>query len=670
MLRRARKHFWPKDNTNPFAVLGRWKGRRSHPRKPREGQKEDDSRYVDIPGRLQFDPYLIFSKIEKANYRLRSYTLRYVSTKYLGETKDDIDGEDIPWHWRHSIKTRTKLAAYCIRDCILPPKLITKRKLLVNAVEMVRVARIQMVDYLTRGQTAKVYSKLMKLAHELAYIIPHLSKEEKRELANQSGYVGGAVLEPVKGYHDKIVVVLDFMSLYPTIIMGNNLCITTMITAQQAAQMDPKDYIRTPTGDYFVKAHVRKGLLPIILEQLLAARHRVKKKMAAEKDLLQKALLNGRQLGIKLVMNSFYGYFGFAMSNLPCLALANSVTAYGRQMIDLTKTKVLERYGHLGAEVLYGDTDSVMVYFGTNDPHEAVRLGEEACEYVNQFFPKPVTLEYEQYYYPVIFIKKKRYAGVKHIKPGVVYEDDPITKKGIENVRTDRTVLTAETMDQCLDLMLLQRNPTAAVQYAQSVVSDLYMNRVPMEKLVISKVLSKPPEDYPKPTSHVEVAKKRQQRGDPVSVGDKVPYIILGGGKKTANYLKAEDPVYAKKNDLHPDPEIYIKKLKNPLLGIFGPVIGSKEEAEALIFSGKHTRKRSKKLPKKGGLLNFLTERTTVRSSVQIAPVAAPLQVRGVEDKPKAPRTAKITDFYAKKRPMEQKKHQNKDAARKRAKKN
>merc|ERR550532_1426470 len=108
--------------------------------------------------------------------------------------------------------------------------------------------------------------------------------------------------------------------------------------------MDPGHLTRTPTGCFFVKSQQRKGLLPMILEEFLAARKRAKKAMAEAEDPLTKSVLNGRQLALKVSANSVYGFTGATVGVLPCLAISSSVTAFGRTMIDHTKNMVEATY--------------------------------------------------------------------------------------------------------------------------------------------------------------------------------------------------------------------------------------------------------------------------------------------------------------------------------------
>lgn len=150
-----------------------------------------------------------------------------------------------------------------------------------------------------------------------------------------------------------------------------------------------EDYLKTPTDEpyYFIKQHHRKGLLPIILEDLLSARKKAKKDLreAEEKSVdpnlteeerqdweSLKGVYDGRQLALKVSANSVYGFTGAQVGALPCLAIAGTVTAIGRSMIDETRNWVhqyftIENGFECNADVIYGDTDSVMINFGVTD---------------------------------------------------------------------------------------------------------------------------------------------------------------------------------------------------------------------------------------------------------------------------------------------------------------
>ena len=85
-------------------------------------------------------------------------------------------------------------------------------------------------------------------------------------------YEGAIVIEPERGYYDKPIATLDFASLYPSIMMAHNLCYTTLVPPYEAKKYDPKIIQQTPNGDWFIRTEKKKGILPIILEELIAAR--------------------------------------------------------------------------------------------------------------------------------------------------------------------------------------------------------------------------------------------------------------------------------------------------------------------------------------------------------------------------------------------------------------
>ena len=141
--------------------------------------------------------------------------------------------------------------------------------------------------------------------------------------------------------------------------------------------------------------------------------------------------------------NSVYGFTGATVGQLPCLEISSSTTAFGRKMIDHTKDMVEKRYttanGYkANADVIYGDTDSVMIKFNVPELEDAMKLGEEAAEYVSATFIKPIKLEFEKVYFPYLLISKKRYAGLLWTK---TEKYDYMDTKGIETVRRDNCLM-------------------------------------------------------------------------------------------------------------------------------------------------------------------------------------------------------------------------------------
>ena len=235
-------------------------------------------------------------------------------------------------------------------------------------------------------------------------------------------------------------------------MMAHNLCYTSLVDKKTAAELEPDQYIKTPTGDLFVKSSLRPGLLPLILQDLLGARKRAKKELKAETDPFKRAVLDGRQLALKVSANSVYGFTGATVGRLPCLEISASTTAFGRVMIDQTKKMVEEKYtvenGYThDAQVIYGDTDSVMIKFGESDMTKVMATASEAADYVTTSFVAPIKLEFEKVYFPYLLINKKRYAGLYWTQPE---KYDKMDTKGLVTARRDNCRLVVQLINTCL----------------------------------------------------------------------------------------------------------------------------------------------------------------------------------------------------------------------------
>ena len=413
-----------------------------------------DTKSTNTNGRIQLDLLQLIQR----DHHLRSYTLNSVCAEFLGEQKEDVHHTMITELFNGTPDSRRRLAVYCLKDAYLPQRLMDKLMCLVNYTEMARVTGVPFNYLLSRGQQVKFISQLFRKALEQQLVIPNLANE-----ASEEQYEGATVIEPTRGYYDVPVATLDFASLYPSIIQAHNLCYTTLLNKASIEKLNLKkdeDFIVTPNGDMFCTIKVRKGLLTQILEELLGARKRAKKELAVETDPFKKAVLNGRQLALKISANSVYGITGATVGKLPCLAIASSTTSYGRQMIEKTKDEVEAKYTIANgyshdAQVIYGDTDSVMVKFGEKELAKTMELGQEAADYVSSKFIKPIKLEFEKVYFPYLLINKKRYAGLYWTNSN---KYDKMDSKGIETVRRDNCRLVQTVIETVLRKILIDRD--------------------------------------------------------------------------------------------------------------------------------------------------------------------------------------------------------------------
>ncbi|CAI9753051.1 unnamed protein product [Fraxinus pennsylvanica] len=593
-----------------FPILGRIRNSRVRVKDTTFSSRQlgtRESKEVTVEGRVQFD----LLQVMQRDYKLSSYSLNSVSAHFLNEQKEDVHHSIISDLQNGNSETRRRLAVYCLKDAYLPQRLLDKLMFVYNYVEMARVTGVPISFLLSRGQSIKVLSQLLRKAKQKNLVIPNA----KHAGSEQGTFEGATVLEARAGFYEKPIATLDFASLYPSIMMAYNLCYCTLVTPEDVRKLNlpPECVNRTPSGETFVKSNLQKGILPEILEELLAARRRAKADLKEAKDPLEKAVLDGRQLALKISANSVYGFTGATVGQLPCLEISSSVTSYGRQMIEHTKKLVEDKFTILGgyehnAEIIYGDTDSVMVQFGVSSVEEAMNLGREAAGYISGTFIKPIKLEFEKVYYPYLLISKKRYAGLYWTNPN---KFDKMDTKGIETVRRDNCLLVKNLVNECLHKILIDRDIPGAVQYVKNTISDLLMNRMDLSLLVITKGLTKTGDDYEVKAAHVELAERMRKRDAATApnVGDRVPYVIIKAAKGAKAYEKSEDPIYVLEHNIPIDPHYYLEnQISKPLLRIFEPIL---KNASKELLQGSHTRSISISTPSNSGIMRFAKKQLT-----------------------------------------------------------
>lgn len=566
-----------------------------------------------LAGRLGFD---LQKQVEK-DHRLVDYSLGSLSEHFCKLAMPELNESSLA---KLRQERPRSYAQHVLRKAEACLAIFDHLAYLYNFVEMARVTGCPLAYLLERGQAVKVQAQLLREARLRGFVLP----SQRPGTGEDNSFEGATVLEPMSGFYRAPVAVLDFASLYPSIMLAHNICYSTLLGAGRERQPDaPKHAIAPATKSAageenetscFVDTSVRKGLLPSILENLLAARKMAKKelKACAAQDETKKKVLNGRQLALKLSANSVYGFTGALNGPLPCLEVARSVTAYGRDMIQSTRHLVeshfVQEKGYaFNAQVLYGDTDSVMIRFGSDEMslEEAMRLSKEAAEVCSAAFPSPVQLEFEKVYRPYLLMAKKRYAGLAWTS----LDGTPsMETKGLETVRRDWSDLVRQGLEETLRLLLRPDNADGteeAYAYVKGLCDSLRQNKTDFKSLVISKSLGR--EEYAAKTPHMELAEKMRKR-DPATaprLGDRVSYLVLAGAAKAKIYEKAEEPLYALERDLPIDAEYYLEnQLKQPLLRVFEH-FGDEKAANALFTSG-GSQKIAAAVPTMGGMGKFV----------------------------------------------------------------
>jgi len=271
--------------------------------------------------------------------------------------------------------------------------------------------------------------------------------------------------------------------------------------------------------------------------------------------------------------------------------------------------ETLDHHFAAGAgRIVVHNTDSVMVRFTDDlvpDMETAIAFGKDiAAEITEALFVPPINLAFEKIFYPFLLMMKKKYIALHWTKAA---EPDFINYKGVEVARRDNCLLVVEVMKGVVEAVMKEQDVDKAVAIAKGAVTDLLMCRVPIEKLVVSKKLSRAARDYAGKQAHVECA-ERMRRRDPQTapvLGDRVAYVIVSGAGSSMSD-RAEDPAYVTEQGIPIDAQYYIgKQLRGPVERVMEPIIGP--AATRSIFEGDHTRKVVRRLPKSGGLLNFFS---------------------------------------------------------------
>ncbi len=542
---------------------------------------------LPMPGRFIFD---MFHEVKKG-YKLDSYKLNEVSKLYLGDQKIDMAPKEMFARYLEGdpVKLR-EVAEYCVKDTLLPHRLIKKLCTLLNLLEMAKATWVPIAFLVERGQQIKVFSQLSKKARELGYMVPTI----KYGAIPEEPYEGATVLEAQKGAYYTPITALDFEALYPSIMMAHNLCYSTYV-------MNEKDYGNVPGVEYetfkvgektYKFAQGVPSLLPAILLELKQFRKKAKKDMAAATGSM-KEVYNGKQLAYKISMNSVYGFTGAGKGILPCVPIASTTTCRGRGMIEETKNYVEANFP--GAQVRYGDTDSVMVEFDVGDRKgkEAIEysweLGEKAAEECSALFKKPNNLELEKVYWPYFLYSKKRYAAKLWTKgKDDQMHMDYIDVKGLQLVRRDNTPHVREVCKELLDVVLDAPDTGPPKELARERASQLLAGEVPSEKLILSQSLADSykvggksvsimsPESMHINQAHVQVVNKMRHRkpGSEPQSGDRVPYLLTKtDNPKAKAFEKSEDPKYVEENNVPIDYHYYFEnKFLNPVCDLLDPL--------------------------------------------------------------------------------------------------
>ncbi len=521
-----------------------------------------------VPGRPHIDVYAMIDFLSRIGaVRLIDYTLENVYEHMLDKKKPDLEKKDISIAWDEGGGMGRELLEYSLSDSEGSLELALEIFPLVKELSKTVNQSLFDVSRMTPGQLVEWL--LVYKAHKINELVPARPVGKEFKKRQGKSYIGGYVKEPDKGLHEDLVV-FDFRSLYPTIIVTHNIDPATIncdcCTSEEA--------VKAPNLEYEF-CQDKQGFIPETLRSLIEERAELKEKLKElDEDSREYQSVHNSQWALKIIANSFYGMLGYSRARWYSKECAESVTSFGRYYIKNTIEKAEEE----GFDVVYGDTDSLLCKLEDKNRDDVQKF----LQTINEEMPGMMELELEGFFKRGVFVSKKRYA--------MVSEEEKMEVKGLEFVRRDWAALAKETQEKVLKAVLSDGSPEKAAEIVQDVTKGVKQGDVDLEDLVIHTRLKKPIEEYESEGPHVVAAKRLRDEGEEIEPGMTIRYIVERGSGKIGDRAipvslfgdRDYDPEYYDNNQILPavmrvmevlgytEEELRYEETRQTKLGSFG----------------------------------------------------------------------------------------------------
>lgn len=533
------------------------------------------------------------SRAMRGELNLLQYTMENVVFHVLHRRVPHYSYQDLTsWYKSRKSKDLAKVIDYYICRVQLDLEILEQNESVTRTSEQARLLGVDFFSVFSRGSQFKVESLMFRIAKPENFLLPSPSR---KQVGHQNALEClPLIMEPQSAFYTSPVLVLDFQSLYPSVMIAYNYCYSTCLgrVASWRGQnkMGFSDYSRehgilellkdqiniAPNGIIYVKPGIRKSLLAKMLGEILETRVMVKGGMKAEKDdkTLQR-LLNNRQLALKLIANVTYGYTSASFSGrMPCSEIADSIVQTSRETLERSIAFIhsVERWG---AEVVYGDTDSLFIHLKGRTKDEAFEIGSEITAAITNMNPRPMKLKFEKVYLPCVLLAKKRYVGFKY--ESKLQKEPEFEAKGIETVRRDGTPAEQKIEEKALKILFRTKDLSQVKSYFQSQCTKIMQGRVSIQDFCFAKEVrlgTYSTKGVPPPGALISTRRMLEDpRAEPQN-GERVPYVVITGapGARLIDRCVAPDVLlHNDQNEL--DSEYYItKNLIPPLERIFNLV--------------------------------------------------------------------------------------------------
>eukprot|EP01083_Nonionella_stella_P301945 1038821_1 len=553
------------------------------------GQKKASG--IHITGRILLNLW----RCCRSEIKLNSYTKENVAHHLLNERIARIPFTCIN-KWYKSYYTSeyyhfAVILRHILRLSAINFDIVSDIDLIGRTSEMSRVIGIDFFSVLSRGSQYRVESLLLRIAKPSGFVMISPSRDQ---VANQNAMECIAlVMEPRSLIYTDPLIVLDFQSLYPSIMIAYNICYSTCLGAIRDPlptklgvkhdyrlnwndlitqhNISPNDIWISPNGIMFVKPHIRKGILNRMVQELLDTRIMTKKTMQnIDKNNEEKLykLLNARQYSLKLTCNVTYGYTAAGFSGrMPCAEIADTIVETARETLERTIHVIESNKEWKGAKVIYGATDSVFVLLKGASLADSFRIGRQIASFVTAINPSPIKLKFEKVYCPSMLLAKNRYVGLMYEHNE---EEEPvIDAKGIEVIRRDSCPLVQNTMRNVIDILFKTRDVSEVKRYLMDDVwRRIMQNKVALSEYIFNKEVRLGSYKNKPPAAIVAERKLMlDSRAYPL-YAERVPYLVIYASPGARLVDMVMDPLLFMQQQQHCINALYyITRQINPAVG-------------------------------------------------------------------------------------------------------
>jgi DNA polymerase, archaea type len=514
---------------------------------------------VQIRHGLHIDLFRTFQnrsvQIYAFSHKYSEYTLNAICEALLNDGKIEFEGDisELPIH---------KLAEYCLKDAYLTFKLTSFNDSLLMKLLVViaRISRLSIDDISRFGVNQWIRGMLYYEHRHRNILIPRRDELQAKGSASTTAiikekkYRGGLVVEPVLGIHFGVIVV-DFASLYPSIIKVHNISYETVNCIHQSCKNDLSQQI--PGTTHWI-CKEKRGLTSLLIGSLRDLRVNYYKYLSKNKALSseERQLYNVVSQAIKVILNASYGVMGAEIFPLYCLPVADATAAIGRT----TTTKTIEKCKEIGIDVVYGDTDSLFLKNPSNTQVDQISAWARSN--------LGVDLEIDKQYRYVVFSElKKNYLGV--------LADGTVDVKGLTGKKSHTPPFIRNAFYNILDILSKvnsEQDFESAKEKIKHIIQEnarnLESRKIPSSDLTFNVMVNKSPSKYGKKLTttssvkatsldggdaeienykglpqHIKAAKLLVEIGKEVKAGDIISYVKTktGDGVKPVDLVKAEE---------------------------------------------------------------------------------------------------------------------------------